>query len=242
MKGQTILRHYGRLWFFLRHRFEDDNYRLMREYFAGILIEEVEEFLPLRGATILDVGGGRGEFCGVISRLRGARAVNLDPWNPDPLIWPDCLAASAESIPFADGSFDLVICRGVLEHMPPGTRAGAVRELRRVTRPGGLCYISIPPWFNPHAGHGMKPFHLLPFGAAKFLKEHLFGYRTESASYADEYLFPITCRETEGLIRKAGLAVAATRDTHLRMHFLAGVTLLREVMVPVVTYITRREE
>lgn len=88
----------------------------------------------------------------------------------------------------------------------------------------------------------MKPFHLLPFGAAKFLKEHLFGYRTESASYADEYLFPITCRETERLIRTAGLTVAATRDTHLRMHFLTGVTLLREVLVPVVTYITRREE
>jgi SAM-dependent methyltransferase len=239
-RRKGILQHYGRLWFFLRRRYEDDNYRLMREYFAGILIDEIEEFLSLRGAAVLDVGGGRGEFCGVISRLRGARAVNLDPNYADPGVWPDCLIASAERIPFADGAFDLVICRGVLEHIPPEIRPEAVREMRRVTRPGGFCYISIPPWLNPHAGHGLRPFHLLPFPAAKFLKERLCGYRTESKSYADEDLYPMTSRGTAGLIRDADLEVVATRDTHLRLHFLTKVPLLREVLVPVVSFVARR--
>jgi hypothetical protein len=48
------------------------------------------------------------------------------------------LAGDALCLPFADGTFDAVICSEVLEHLPD--YRGALREILRVLRPGGrLC-------------------------------------------------------------------------------------------------------
>ena len=41
-----------------------------------------------------------------------------------------------------DGSFDAVLCSHVLEHVPDD--AAAMRELRRVTGPGGWCLVMVP--------------------------------------------------------------------------------------------------
>jgi SAM-dependent methyltransferase len=45
---------------------------------------------------------------------------------------------SAQSLPFPDGSFDLVLCRNALTYMHQRT---ALREFCRVLRPGGLVFI-----------------------------------------------------------------------------------------------------
>ena len=47
------------------------------------------------------------------------------------------LVGRVESLPVGDGEFDLVLCTQVLEHCDDP--AQAVRELRRVTAPGGRC-------------------------------------------------------------------------------------------------------
>jgi ubiquinone/menaquinone biosynthesis C-methylase UbiE len=53
----------------------------------------------------------------------------------------DLQVADAESLPFADSSFDLVYAYGVLHHSPD--TAQAVREVYRVLRPGGSARIMI---------------------------------------------------------------------------------------------------
>ncbi|MBB3167125.1 methyltransferase domain-containing protein [Simiduia aestuariiviva] len=50
--------------------------------------------------------------------------------------------ADALQLPFADHSFDKIICSEVLEHLPD--YAGALREIQRVLKPGGLLAISVP--------------------------------------------------------------------------------------------------
>lgn len=54
--------------------------------------------------------------------------------------------AGIDAMPFEDSSFDLVTCLDVLEHIEDDR--GALRELRRVARPGGVLLISVPayPW------------------------------------------------------------------------------------------------
>lgn len=52
--------------------------------------------------------------------------------------------ADGARLPFTDRSFDLVTCMmGTLNHLPVAARPGLVRELYRVTRPGGRVAISM---------------------------------------------------------------------------------------------------
>jgi SAM-dependent methyltransferase len=61
------------------------------------------------------------------------------------------LRGSVEALPVSDASFDVVLCNQVLEHCDrPGQ---AVRELRRVTAPGGRVLAST---------HGVMPYHPSP--------------------------------------------------------------------------------
>lgn len=44
---------------------------------------------------------------------------------------------------YADGAFDAVICRDVLDHLPRAEAAAGVRELCRITRPGGIVLVTL---------------------------------------------------------------------------------------------------
>jgi SAM-dependent methyltransferase len=53
----------------------------------------------------------------------------------------DFQAASATALPFEDGSFDLVYSHGVIHHI--ADTAGAVAEIKRVVRPGGVALVML---------------------------------------------------------------------------------------------------
>jgi SAM-dependent methyltransferase len=82
---------------------------------------------PRAGVTALDVASGGGH---VARRLReaGCEVVTVDP---APGMQADVIA-SAEDLPFADGSFDVVACRIAAHHFSD-VRA-AVTEMGRVSR------------------------------------------------------------------------------------------------------------
>jgi SAM-dependent methyltransferase len=86
----------------------------------------VELCNPHEGVKILDVATGGGH---VARRLRehGAEVVTLDP---SPGMQPD-VVASAESIPFADGSFDVVVSRIAPHHFQD--MGAALGEIVRVS-------------------------------------------------------------------------------------------------------------
>jgi ubiquinone/menaquinone biosynthesis C-methylase UbiE len=50
--------------------------------------------------------------------------------------------ASADSLPFADGSFDVVLCQMGLQFFPG--QLAALREMHRVLGAGGRAYITVP--------------------------------------------------------------------------------------------------
>jgi ubiquinone/menaquinone biosynthesis C-methylase UbiE len=49
--------------------------------------------------------------------------------------------AASQSLPFADATFDVVICSLALHHLPEEVRAGAIGEMQRVLKPGGRMMI-----------------------------------------------------------------------------------------------------
>jgi ubiquinone/menaquinone biosynthesis C-methylase UbiE len=52
----------------------------------------------------------------------------------------------AQKLPFASGSFDMVISCETIEHLP-NVQAG-LREMHRVTRPGGRLLLTTPNYAN----------------------------------------------------------------------------------------------
>lgn len=85
-------------------------------------------------------------------------------------------SANALSLPFADDSFDRVICSEVLEHIPD--YAGALREINRVLKPGGLFCASVPRrwpekicWALSDAYHQVLGGHLRIFRASALRQE-----------------------------------------------------------------------
>lgn len=52
--------------------------------------------------------------------------------------------ASADELPFADASYDIVLSLEMLEHVEKDKRAAVLREMVRVLRPGGRMIVSFP--------------------------------------------------------------------------------------------------
>lgn len=107
-------------------------------------------FLPIRG-RLLDVGCGEGATLFHLGAPAGAVGVDL---FADKLAFaskelPGCkfVQASATELPFADGSFDHVIVRDVLHHLPEPK--DALREIARVLAPNGRVDVLEPCRNNP---------------------------------------------------------------------------------------------
>ena len=93
---------------------------------------------------LLDVGVGTGTLlAAAATAFPGTRLAGIDP-SPDllasarsraELATADLREATAESLPFPDGSFDACLCLLVLQEFPDVP--AALREVRRVTRKGG---------------------------------------------------------------------------------------------------------
>ena len=104
-----------------------------------------------RPFKLLDVGSGNGrtlrylEAEGVADRVE-FHGVDLSPKRLEHMYRPDrwsLVQANVEQgLPFPSGSFDLVVCEQVLEHLHDPH--GVVREIARVMRPDGLVIAGVP--------------------------------------------------------------------------------------------------
>jgi ubiquinone/menaquinone biosynthesis C-methylase UbiE len=78
-------------------------------------------------------------------------------------------SADALQLPFADASFDKVICSEVLEHIPD--YRGALAEIRRVLKPGGLLCASVPRrWPEKICWSLSDAYHLVPGGHLRIFR------------------------------------------------------------------------
>lgn len=104
---------------------------------ADLLERAVRRHLPSAG-LVLDVGSADAPSAGWLSQIGRVVAVDLDVRG----LRPGGICGSAEALPFASGSFDVIAAFDVIEHCANEVRALA--EVRRVLRPGGVAAISVP--------------------------------------------------------------------------------------------------
>ncbi len=101
---------------------------------------------------LLDAGCGSGKYA-LPLRMRGFDVVAIDV-SLDALKTAEkrsagrkldigILAANVYQMPFSDGSFDVVWCYGVLQHLLSKERELAVLEFWRVLRKGGLLFLEM---------------------------------------------------------------------------------------------------
>jgi ubiquinone/menaquinone biosynthesis C-methylase UbiE len=93
------------------------------------------------GIRVLDVGCGTGNYAAALSAATGCRMSGIDlsakmlERARDAAPWDALVQGSAESLPFADRSFDLVMTTDVIHHLRD--RQTFFHEAARVLRPGG---------------------------------------------------------------------------------------------------------
>jgi hypothetical protein len=92
--------------------------------------------LPGRARTILDVGGVLGGAGGHLAASGDFFPEERPPVSTDVRAsdHPDHRAVAPGRLPFADSSFDVVLCLDVLEHLAVAERRALLDELARVTR------------------------------------------------------------------------------------------------------------
>jgi len=117
--------------------------------FSTQLSAGLADLAGVRGSSrVLDVGCGPGALTTeLVARVGPGSVTAVDPSEP----FVDAargrhpgvavLRASAEALPFADASFDAALAQLVVHFM--AEPVGGLREMRRVTRPGGVVAASV---------------------------------------------------------------------------------------------------
>jgi SAM-dependent methyltransferase len=160
------------------------------------------EQITASGDRILDAGCGTGKFCGMeFARKARCQLVGID--------LREDLNANSEMdfrvrselnrLPFSDGSFDVVNCRLVIEHVD--FPDAVLKEFYRVLKPGGRLAI-----FTPNLLHY--------FGAAANLTPHWFHvwFNSRVRGFDNDDIFPTRYRaNTRRRLRKLFLRSGFSR-------------------------------
>jgi SAM-dependent methyltransferase len=122
-----------------------------------LIFETLQSEMPdWREKAILDAGCGTGL---ILKQLGNpAKSVGVD-LAPEAISFcyqrglNNVQQANICALPFANASFDAVICSSVLYHQWVKDVARAVREMHRVLRPGGLLLLNVPALRFLHSAH-----------------------------------------------------------------------------------------
>ena len=115
----------------------------------------LERLAAPAGMDVVDIGCGGGGLARALAR-RGARVIGVEvsegqlaaalahdgdePGMPAPTY----RIGAGQSLPLEDESVELAIFMRTLHHVPSGELTAALREARRVLRPGGAVYVAEP--------------------------------------------------------------------------------------------------
>jgi ubiquinone/menaquinone biosynthesis C-methylase UbiE len=178
----------------------DDWYRLETHHWwfmgrGSLFLRLLDRHLDGGSKRILDVGCGTGNN---IRRLgKYGRVIGLDPSSAALDYCRARLEGSAglsagtmARLPFANASFDVVTAWDVLEHdADPDT---CIREVRRVLKPGGIFFASVPAYRFMWGDHDRVAHHYKRYGRNELRKLlRGAGFQIVRLTYLNSLLFPI---------------------------------------------------
>lgn len=99
-----------------------------------------------RGARLLEIGSGLGHLVGQLEDSFETYGMDVNYWAVEQsksVVNKSALqTASAQELPYKDNSFNVVIIKHIVEHLPDPKKA--VAEIGRVTETGGTLILATP--------------------------------------------------------------------------------------------------
>jgi len=197
-----------------------ENYYRFEKFQGELLVRYLKHFsIELQGKLLLDLGCGQGGFL-VAFKEAGARITGLD-LNVTTMFEDGLpkVGADALHVPFESSCYDVVVCTNLIEHLPEPELL--LEEALRVLKPGGMLYLSFPPFYSPNGGHNFSPFHLLGERVAVWIFNQR--HRRVNSNWTDEPydikidsyerafgdwgLYPFTIKKARRLISSQQVAI-----------------------------------
>jgi SAM-dependent methyltransferase len=173
-------------------------------FYSGVAQDaarQVERYTSLANRTVLDIGGGPGHFTAAF-RARGARCYLFEPdlaeMHSRGRTPAGAVLANGYQLPVRDGAADVCFSSNVLEHV--ADPAALIAEMVRVTRSGGLIYLSFTNWYSPWGGHEMSPWHYLGAGIAE--RRYVRRHGRLPKNRCGTSLFPLHIGQVLGMLRR----------------------------------------
>ncbi|MGB2866985.1 MAG: class I SAM-dependent methyltransferase [Bacteroidota bacterium] len=126
---------------------------------AGRVHRNLRQITELRGKKILEIGAGTGrDSFSLVDE--GALVYQLDyaenslrilkRLSEEQRIPVQIIGGDTFSLPFRDGSFDIVFHQGLLEHFRKPVAELLLRENIRILKPGGLLLVDVPQRYHSY--------------------------------------------------------------------------------------------
>jgi ubiquinone/menaquinone biosynthesis C-methylase UbiE len=107
-----------------------------------------------RGARLLEIGSGLGHLVAQLEDTFETYGLDLNHWavnKSKTIVRKSALqTASAQELPFADGVFNVVIIKHIVEHLPQPEKA--INEINRIAAKDGILILA-----TPNLGSLLKP-------------------------------------------------------------------------------------
>jgi SAM-dependent methyltransferase len=148
---------------------------------------------PTAGKRVLEIGCGAGGMLGPLQRYGEVSGLDIDHEYVSfckARGFENVLCGSGYELPFADASFDLVCLFDTIEHIPDEDMV--LREVRRVLRPGGSVFLSVPAYQWLWSHNDKTAHHCRRYTAGRLrsvLKRN--GFRPQQTSYFNTFLLPL---------------------------------------------------
>jgi SAM-dependent methyltransferase len=175
---------------------------LLRAYSDAANRRLLERWLPARAGRVLKTDVFDEAVAEGLAPFLAARAEALVAIDASPAAveaaqrrHPELYArvADVRSLPFEDGSFDVVVSTSTLDHFAARADIGtALRELHRVLAPGGLAVVTLDNPWNPlvalRNALPAQPRALVPYYVGATLGPRALGAALTTAGFAVEEL------------------------------------------------------
>ena len=173
-----------------------------------------------RGERAYDIGCGTGDAMATLADLGAAPVAGTD-LSEHVLGWvvqrdhpPTVLKSLAERLPFADRSASTLISMDVIEHLDDDVVA--LREYRRLLKPGGTIFLTVPAYQWIWSEHDDRAAHRRRYSRQRFTTAVLAaGFEVDRVTYFFSFLVPVAA-----LVRKTPLRrfFPATDEEASAMH------------------------